>query len=252
MRHGLRRLAARLPVRWQQALKRRRFARRIRAGRFRVGEPEYDLLPSLVERGDWVLDIGANVGHYTLRLSELVGDEGRVIGFEPVPETFELLARHAAIAPRRNITLINAAASDAPGISTMRVPCAPESGLRNYYRARLTADAQPAGFGVLTVPIDSLALSRRVGLVKIDTEGHELRVLRGMACLLERDRPTLIVEDGDPEVERFLGALGYRSEKLAGSCNRIFRPRGAALSGLTPRAERDSVRAPDARDAASQ
>lgn len=228
MKRELRRLAAHLPVRWQQELKRRYFSRQIRANSFRTGEPEYDLLSSLVSAGDWVLDIGANVGHYTMRLSELVGENGRVISFEPVPETFELLARHAAMAPCKNISLINAAASASVGLSTMSIPKFEDVALRNYYRARLSADEARSNLHVLRLPVDSLALPNTIRLVKVDTEGHELSVLVGMKRLLERDRPTVIAEDGDPEVVRFLEALGYASEKLANSCNRLFRTRKIA------------------------
>lgn len=45
--------------------------------------------------GDWALDIGANVGHYTKRMSDLAGPEGRVIAFEPVPDTFAVLCANA-------------------------------------------------------------------------------------------------------------------------------------------------------------
>src|SRR5689334_11447094 len=107
----LKRTAARLPNRWQQQLKRILFASQIRGGRFYTSEAEYALLSRLVSPGDWVLDIGANVGHYTVRFSELVHREGRVFAFEPVPETFELLAANTALAALNNITLINAAAS---------------------------------------------------------------------------------------------------------------------------------------------
>jgi ubiquinone/menaquinone biosynthesis C-methylase UbiE len=92
MKRRLKKLAARLPLRWQQELKRRYFANQIRKHSFRAPEPEFEMLSPMVSAGDWVLDVGANIGQYTLRLSELVGESGRVISFEPVPETFELLA----------------------------------------------------------------------------------------------------------------------------------------------------------------
>ena len=182
----------------------------------------------MVSAGDWVLDIGANVGHYTMRLSELVGANGRVISFEPVPETFELLARHAAMAPRRNISLINAAASASVGISGMTVPRSADTRLNNYYKASLSADRQESDFQVLCLPVDSLALLHGIRLVKIDAEGHELSVLHGMKMLLERDHPILIVEGNNRNVAAVLEKHGYSFEKLEGSCNRLFRPRPAA------------------------
>lgn len=221
MLHVLKRFAARLPKRWQQTLKRVHFGRQIRRHAFRTMEPEYDLLDALISPGDWVVDVGANVGHYTVRFSRLVGDQGRVVAFEPVPETFELLAANVAMLPARNVTLVNAAASDAAGLAGMTIPVSP-AGLDDNYMAELGAVG--AGLRVLCVTIDGLALPHAVRLVKIDAEGHELPVLKGMAGLLRRDSPVIIVEDNSPELTVFLAGFGYADEKLPGSSNRLFRP----------------------------
>lgn len=223
MKQGLKKVAARLPITWQQELKRYYFSRQIQNGSFNTHEPEYQRLPSLVSQGDWVLDVGANIGHYSIRLSELVGEMGRVISFEPVPDTFQLLAANAALARHRNITLINAAASSASGTSRMDIPKFGDSGLDNYYRAHLSNGAPGSGLEVFCLPIDSLELPKSIRLVKIDAEGHELAVIQGMKELLERDHPILILEDNDSEVVDVLGEFGYLSEKVPGSCNRVFR-----------------------------
>lgn len=72
----LKQLAARLPHHWQTELKRIHFRRQIKTGSFSTDEPEYEILHSLINPGDWVIDVGANVGHYTKRFSELVGAHG--------------------------------------------------------------------------------------------------------------------------------------------------------------------------------
>lgn len=225
MKRTLKRLAARLPRRWQQELKRRYFGRQIRNRSFRTDEAEFELLSAMVSTGDWVLDIGANLGHYTVRLSELVGAGGRVISFEPVPETFELLAANVALIPHRNVTLINAAASDSAGVCGMQIPKLDDSGLDNFYTAHLSAE--PSSLNVLRIAVDSFSPPEPIRFVKIDAEGHELPALRGMQRLLERDHPILVVEDNSPEVSAYLVELGYSSEKIAGSSNRIFRAAGA-------------------------
>jgi len=65
-------LAARMPPTWQLELKRRRYRRQIAQGAFFSGEPEDALLDSLLGEGDWAIDVGANIGHYTKRMSDLV------------------------------------------------------------------------------------------------------------------------------------------------------------------------------------
>ena len=212
------RVAARFPVSVQHELRRHYYAWQIKRGRFRTEEQEFRLLESFVSPGNWVIDIGANVGHYTAKLSRLVGPAGRVLAFEPVPRTFELLTANARQFPHANVTLMNVAVSDKPATMAMDVPDV-QSGA---YLARLTE--KETGLKILCLPLDSLPLPHRVRLVKIDAEGHEPSVLRGMTELLRRDRPVLIVEASSDESVAYLREHGYSMEKLPGSPNCIFRP----------------------------
>ena len=180
------------------------------------------MLNSFVNPGDWVLDIGANVGHYTRRLSDLVGPSGRVIAFEPVPVTFSLLSANVQLFSHQNVTLINAAVSDKPAIAGMRVPQF-STGLVNYYDAHLSL-LSDAPFSVLTLSIDSLCLPNRISLVKLDAEDHEMFVLAGIQKLIRRDRPVLIVETGNNEVVQMLTFLGYATERIGRSPNLLCKP----------------------------
>jgi FkbM family methyltransferase len=75
-----------------------------------------------VKPGDWVLDVRANVGHYSHRLSDLVGPAGRIFAFEPVRETFELLTANVARFAHANVTLLNVTASDTARTVGMTAP----------------------------------------------------------------------------------------------------------------------------------
>ena len=218
----LKRIAARLPQSFQHELRRLYFRRQIRNDHFFTDEQEYGLLATFIRPGDWVIDIGANVGHYTKRMSELVGARGRVIGIEPVPNTFALLAANAQLFAHANVSLLNIAASDRAALVTMQIPKFSE-GLQNYYQARLIPDGD--GLAIFALPIDALALPAPIGLVKIDVEGHELPVLRGMSALVKRDRPVLIVETSSSETLRYLDELCYVADRLPGSSNVICRTR---------------------------
>lgn len=217
---GLTRLAAKLPETIQNELKRIHYRRLMRRNRFVSPEPEYRILPHIVKPGDWVIDVGANVGHYTKRLSELVGRSGRVLSFEPVPTTFSFLAANSSLFTHANVTLFNIAVSNKTELVGISVPYC-SSGLKNYYLAQLTND--PSGLRVMTVSIDSLDIAHRVSLVKIDTEGYEDVVLQGMEKTLLRDLPVLIVETNSRDIEERLSAIGYTSERLKDSPNILFR-----------------------------
>lgn len=227
IRNAMKSVASHLPKSWQNELKRRQFAREIKKGCFQTDEKEYGLLSNWVSAGDWVLDIGANVGHYTAKLSELVGASGRVFAFEPVPETFQLLAANMMRLPLQNITLINMAASNSTSELGMDIPKF-DSGLDNYYMANITAGASV--LKVLTVPVDSLNIGKSIKFAKIDAEGHELAVLKGMVDLLRRDKPVLVIEDNSPEIKTFIEELQYSSRVLPSSSNRIFEPATGGVS----------------------
>ena len=220
----IKRIAAYLPTRVQHLLRRARSRALIRCGDFHAGEPEFDRLPEWLKPGDWALDIGANNGTYTIAMARLVGKQGRVIAFEPIPETFATLVSNLDVAAFRNVTAINAAVSDHAALSEMGVPRF-ESGLENFYMARL----QPAGSGsltraqkVLTLAIDNLDLPAAIALVKIDVEGHEEPAVRGMWRLIQRDHPVIILEISSQPLEVELLNLGYRQQHTPGSPNRVY------------------------------
>jgi len=215
----LKRLASHLPLYYQQILKQLYFKRQIEKGTFITDEEEFKLLQEWITEGDWVLDIGANIGHYTKRFSELVGTTGRVIAFEPVSETFEILAANTARFSLKNVSLLNVASSDRTAIVGMNIPRF-ETGLDNYYMAHLTTEE--ANLQVVSISIDSLDLPEGIKLAKIDAEGHDMSVLQGMVKILKRDKPILIVEDNSCEIDDYLSALGYTSTKIPGSSNKIF------------------------------
>jgi FkbM family methyltransferase len=220
----LKRIASLLPPFWQNEMKRIYFRRQIRRNQFVTTEPEREVLPSLISPGDWVIDVGANIGQYTKQFSELVGEGGRVIAFEPVPETFSILSANVKLLTFQNVTLINMAVSNKTDLATMTVPIF-DYGLKNFYEARLQNDANTEAsdkLWVMTICLDDLHLNHRVALVKIDVEDHEQFVLLGMRELLCRDHPTLILETGLAEIDADLRGIGYLPKRLTGSPNVIF------------------------------
>jgi FkbM family methyltransferase len=207
-------LAYAMPPGVQLGLKNSVRSYQILRGKFRSPEPEWDRLAEWIKPGDTVLDIGANAGHYTLRMSELVGPNGLVIAFEPIAETFRELSYDCGQARYKNIALVNAAVSDRPGRVRMTVPT------RDSYRASVT----DSGDAVLAITIDAMKLPK-VDLIKIDVEGHELQALLGARELLERDKPLLVVEENDrrdTRVGTFLSEFGYRPQVADRSPNTVY------------------------------
>jgi FkbM family methyltransferase len=220
----LRRIAAFLPQNLQHSARRAWHSRQIRLGHFASDEPEFALLGQFVRPGDSVIDVGANVGHYTVRLSQLVGPQGRVIAFEPVPATFEVLATNVHAAGCENVTLFNTAASALTRMVSMTVPRFPD-GLANYYQASIgTAVPGQSAIQALAIPIDALGIPHRISLIKIDAEGHELDVLKGLRQTLASHRPKVILEASGQASMDFLSGLDFRFTRLQNSPNVICIP----------------------------
>jgi FkbM family methyltransferase len=198
------------------------FRRQIRRGSFRSPETEVSEVARALHEGDWVIDVGANVGHYTCQMSRCVGASGRVLAFEPMPMSFALLTANVRAAGLLNVTLFNVALSSRTGVLRMTVPSYEHSRLANFYQARIATDGD---YPVLCLPLDAIPIPGRVRLVKIDAEGHDQQVLLGMQSLLQRDRPMLIVEGSlKGAVAAWLTARGYAVRTAAGSSNIVATP----------------------------
>ena len=204
-----------LPAAWQTAIRRIHYKRQITKSMFESPEPEYQRLPEWVKKGDWVVDLGANIGHYTLRLSDLVGHTGRVVSFEPVSETFAQLCGNCA---QDNVTLINAAASDCFQEVRMHIPTE-ASGLPNHYQAQISEAGNRVA---VSIPVDSLGIDNRVALIKIDVEGHEVQAVDGAWQLICRHKPILIIEHPAESVIRKLESIGYQTSRDKNSPNKVF------------------------------
>lgn len=194
---------------------RRTAARRLVARHLATGEPELHLLPILCDPERAFLDVGANVGVYSLA-AEPHSRCGYALEANP-----ELAGRLRAVLGERH-TVLAVGASDREATAALHIPR--RAGVDVHWRSSVEPDANP-GFEsrdvtVRLTPIDALELAP-VGVVKIDVEGHELAVLRGARRLLHTDRPAVIVESeerhhagGVERVRRFLADLGYQGYYL--------------------------------------
>lgn len=190
-----------------------------------AAEPEEADVRRLVHEGDAALDIGANFGVFTKLFSELVGQHGSVIAFEPIPQTFRTLTAALKRYHWSNVQAVNKAVSDHVGRVLMVVPQYEDSLGDNLYQASIVTSPQsPKTFSIEAVTIDSLRLPR-VDFMKIDVEGHELEVLQGSSQTLERHRPTLMVEVTSARTAEYLcEEMRYERPIIISSSNQLFIP----------------------------
>lgn len=179
---------------------------------------EHALLARVVGPGMVAVDVGANVGFHTLGLARRVGAEGRVYALEPDPDNFRLLERTVREARLGQVRLLRQAAGEGAGEHTLYLSAV------NRGDHRLTPDDTESrrAVTVSTVVLDAvLADAPRVDFVKIDVQGAELSVLRGLERTLARRPPPGVLCELAPTLLR---AAGAEPE----ACVAIFRAAGLA------------------------
>ena len=167
---------------------------------FGAYEPEeVELFRRFVRRGDTVVDAGANIGFFTAVAASLVGKEGEVHAFEPVPAYFQRLVALREANPRHRILLNNEALGAEESRAEIRVSGAANLGWNTLVPELMSRESAAATHEVRVRRLDAYLEERRVerlALLKVDVEGFELPLMRGFAGWLERrsDRPAILCE----------------------------------------------------------
>lgn len=227
-----------LPLEWYLRVVSALFFVYMRLGLGRRSEAvEYvRLLPQLVRRGDTCIDIGANLGYYSRPLSRLVGTQGRVYAVEPVPVIGRVLRRnlrrcanveilpYALGAENRRITMSNdSVLTDGYfGTGRNRVDdSAAASGSAAANDAGTASGSAAAAAATFEAEMrrgsELFGGLERVDFIKCDIEGYELHVMRELRPLLERHRPTVLIETGGenrPQIVALFTELDYRGMTL--------------------------------------
>lgn len=182
----------------------------------RMGRGEHAALSRIVRPGMTVLDVGGNLGLYTLLISRLVGPTGRVVTFEPDPDLHGLLRRNCALNGCSNVESHNLALGSRRDRLILRRMILNSgdntlgTGGSGLFRREIAIDV---------VALDEHLPGLRPDLIKIDVQGWELEVLRGMERTLAACPDAAIYLEYWPEGFR---RAGYTSADLI----RFLRERG--------------------------
>ncbi len=151
-----------------------------------------------VRAGHVVLDIGANLGYYTLVAADLVGPDGRVVAIEPNPAVHKLLCNNIAVngyADRATALNFAIALDDGPTARPFFVPTGePKNG--RLLEPGEDIDYLRAHGAITDVAVGCLDADEfdRVDFIKIDVEGAEVQVLHRLEPIIERFAPKIVCE----------------------------------------------------------
>lgn len=155
---------------------------------------ETEFLKSLVEAGDIVVDVGANIGALTVPLAQKIGPSGYMLAFEPQQYIYYILCGNIALNNLTNTHIFQRAVKEKSN-EIITIPIFDYEKEANFgsMSSAEKADGIKLGSPVKTIMIDDLKLSVPK-LIKIDVEGEEYNVLQGARSTIERSLPYLYVE----------------------------------------------------------
>jgi FkbM family methyltransferase len=140
------------------------------------------IIASIVKKGDIVIDIGANVGYYTIFFSKLVDKEGKVYAFEPEPRAFLILKNKAK--RLKNVILERKAVGD----KNVRIKFYVDKSIAGSSVYKDTIYSLEACIEVDMISLDEYFrnLKDEIALIKMDVQGAEFLVLKGMKNLIKK------------------------------------------------------------------
>lgn len=160
---------------------------------FALGSFEHELVKHLeteIKKSNIFYDIGAHVGYHTMIASLLVGNDGEVVAFEPLPRNLYYLKKHLEINNIDNVELIESAVSDESGYTYLEPGDHPST-------PHITEFKSNGNHKIRTYSLDDLINSKSINppdVMKIDVEGAELMVLKGSIYILKNYKPKIFLE----------------------------------------------------------
>jgi FkbM family methyltransferase len=158
-----------------------------------IYEPfETALFKKEIKTGQTVLDIGANIGYYTLIAAKLVGPRGKVYAFEPDPDNFSLLKKNIESNGYTNVILANQAVSDKTKTAKLFLNKTNKGDHRLY-----DSHDNRSSISVQTVKLDDFfkKLNKKIDFIKMDIQGSEAGALKGLKLLIRKNSGVKLITE---------------------------------------------------------
>ena len=160
---------------------------------YRTHEPAATrLFGEFLREGETVVDVGANLGYYVLHEKRLIGDGGTIVAIEPAPKNVDLLRKNIASNGLSRVQVVVGAIGDYDGSGQLYL-----SSRSNWHSMTPTDRSQTGSVPVEVSTLDGLVERlglRQVDFVRMDLEGYETAVARGMLRTIAAHRPKLVME----------------------------------------------------------
>lgn len=160
----------------------------------RIWEPyETSVIIKYLKKGDVFLDIGANIGYFSVIASAIVGKSGKVIAYEPDENNFRMLKKNIKVNALTNTIAFKAAISDYSGRGYIYI-CEDNEGDHHIYDCG--EGRERVGIDIVNGNDHIPEIANRLDFIKIDAQGAEAHILKGMDKLIQsnRDHLSMVIE----------------------------------------------------------
>ena len=186
-------------------------------------EPQcVELMKKHIGADSIVLDVGANIGVYTIEAAKAVGAKGRVVAIEASPGHIKTLKKNVALNGFQNVNIVSSAVGEAEGVATLTLP---DGANRGMFTLGTVAGSISTTVNIRR--IDDILKEHgieTVNFIKMDIEGSELGALKGAIETLKRCHPAILIELNEAalrgcgtssnEVKSLLSSLNYKGSMI--------------------------------------
>jgi len=188
---------------------------------------ESEFFKKLITKGMNIIDIGANIGYFSILFSKLTGDSGKVFSFEPEPNNFQFLLKNIQANNSSNIIPFNKAVSNYDGKINLFLS---RSNIGDHRMINFNSDREVRNrIEIESVKLDTaIPKDQKIDLIKMDIQGSEMKAIDGMKRILGENNKMVLVTEFWPyaikqsgyEPEDFFNVLntyGFKIYTLEGS-----------------------------------
>lgn len=190
---------------------------------------ETEVFKQNIKNGDTVIDLGANLGYYSLIAARIVGEKGKVYAFEPDEENFQILEKNIKANNYKNIIPVKMAVSDKIGNIKLYLSPGNKGDHRIY--------DQNAGRNTVTIKsttLDNYFKNQKVDLIKIDIQGSEMDAIKGAKKIINANKNIKVITEYQAELLEannskpvdylnLLTSLGFELYDINQNTNKLIR-----------------------------
>ena len=160
----------------------------------KIWEPETTkLIKKIIHEGDIGIDLGANIGYFTILMANLVGTSGKVFSFEPAPQNFEILQKNIKQNHLKNVVANQSAIGDMNGKIKLYLSNTNAGWHKVFPKQFIDYEVSDKNIDVEICSLDKEFIDKKIDFIKMDVEGYEWNAIKGGKKILEENQDIKLI-----------------------------------------------------------